>query len=233
VLAIYPRLPAVWASTAPHSQSVPGSAPPGPTPAPLADVPATQQQQQRQRRPRQRPSSGGRERSSRRGGHHHHGGTTPERGRRRGGGGGSAERRQSAGRRDRAGSGQRSRQRVSVGHPAAGQVSVAPEEASARHFHPLPSNLAEIYLCHTCSCHEILRTETPGQEMASPARHSGGHTEGGRGSLLGSGLGPSWPEGDDAQRRWRQQQQPPLRWDLVSGAPVRSPAPVPTAPGVH
>eukprot|EP01043_Picozoa_sp_COSAG02_P089219 COSAG02_NODE_26219_length_638_cov_0.834879_1_plen_112_part_00 len=23
--------------------------------------------------------------------------------------------------------------------------------------------MTEIYLCHTCSCHEILRTETPGQ----------------------------------------------------------------------
>jgi hypothetical protein len=33
----------------------------------------------------------------------------------------------------------------------------------ARHFHPLLSILTEIHLCHTCSCHEILRMESPGQ----------------------------------------------------------------------
>jgi hypothetical protein len=33
----------------------------------------------------------------------------------------------------------------------------------ARRFHSLLSILAEIYLCHTCHCHEILRMETPGQ----------------------------------------------------------------------
>eukprot|EP01047_Picozoa_sp_COSAG01_P021286 COSAG01_NODE_1232_length_11111_cov_24.710770_1_plen_242_part_10 len=32
-----------------------------------------------------------------------------------------------------------------------------------RRFHPLRSILAEIYLCHTSSCHEKLRTETPGR----------------------------------------------------------------------
>jgi uncharacterized membrane protein YgcG len=32
-----------------------------------------------------------------------------------------------------------------------------------RRFHPWLSILAEIYLCHTWSCHEILRMETPGQ----------------------------------------------------------------------
>jgi hypothetical protein len=26
--------------------------------------------------------------------------------------------------------------------------------------------VTEIYLCHTCSCHEILRMETPGQVLA-------------------------------------------------------------------
>eukprot|EP01047_Picozoa_sp_COSAG01_P023363 COSAG01_NODE_1412_length_10404_cov_48.915478_3_plen_91_part_00 len=26
--------------------------------------------------------------------------------------------------------------------------------------------MADIYLCHTCSCHEILRMETPGQALA-------------------------------------------------------------------
>jgi hypothetical protein len=35
----------------------------------------------------------------------------------------------------------------------------------ARRFHPLLSILTEIYLCHTCSCHEILRMETPGQDL--------------------------------------------------------------------
>jgi hypothetical protein len=30
-------------------------------------------------------------------------------------------------------------------------------------FHPFLSILTEIYQCHTCSCHEILRMETPGQ----------------------------------------------------------------------
>jgi hypothetical protein len=34
----------------------------------------------------------------------------------------------------------------------------------ARRFHPLQSILTEIYLCHTCSYHEILRMETPGQD---------------------------------------------------------------------
>jgi hypothetical protein len=32
----------------------------------------------------------------------------------------------------------------------------------ARRFHSLLSILTDIYLCHTCSCHEILRMETPG-----------------------------------------------------------------------
>jgi hypothetical protein len=33
----------------------------------------------------------------------------------------------------------------------------------ARRFHPWLSILTEIYLCHTCSCHDILRMDTPGQ----------------------------------------------------------------------
>jgi hypothetical protein len=41
----------------------------------------------------------------------------------------------------------------------------------ARPFHPWLSISAEIYLCHTCSCHEILRMETPGQV---PVRWGGG-----------------------------------------------------------
>ena len=39
---------------------------------------------------------------------------------------------------------------------------------SARRFHSLRSVLTEIYLCHTCSCHEILKMETPGQVCAAP-----------------------------------------------------------------
>jgi hypothetical protein len=38
--------------------------------------------------------------------------------------------------------------------------------AYARRFHSLLSILTEIYLCHTCFCHEILRMETPGQATA-------------------------------------------------------------------
>jgi hypothetical protein len=33
----------------------------------------------------------------------------------------------------------------------------------ARRFHPLRAILTEIHLCHTCSRHEILRMDTPGQ----------------------------------------------------------------------
>jgi hypothetical protein len=33
----------------------------------------------------------------------------------------------------------------------------------ARRSHPLLPIVTEIYLCHACSCHEILRMETPGQ----------------------------------------------------------------------
>jgi hypothetical protein len=36
----------------------------------------------------------------------------------------------------------------------------------ARRFQPLRSILTEIYICHTCSCHEILRADTPGQAAA-------------------------------------------------------------------
>jgi hypothetical protein len=39
---------------------------------------------------------------------------------------------------------------------------------SAGRFHPLRSVLTEIYLCHTCSCHERLRMETPGQVGRPP-----------------------------------------------------------------
>jgi hypothetical protein len=42
----------------------------------------------------------------------------------------------------------------------------------ARRFHSLLSILAEIYLCHTCSCQEILRMETPGQDQGT-AHHVG------------------------------------------------------------
>jgi hypothetical protein len=31
--------------------------------------------------------------------------------------------------------------------------------------------LTEIYLCHACSCQQILRTETAGQETLSALRH--------------------------------------------------------------
>jgi hypothetical protein len=34
----------------------------------------------------------------------------------------------------------------------------------ARRFHPLQSILTEICICHTCSCHAIVRMETPGQD---------------------------------------------------------------------
>jgi hypothetical protein len=46
----------------------------------------------------------------------------------------------------------------------------------ARRFHPLRSILTEIYRCHTCSCHEVLRMETPGQAAATrePPRGGGG-----------------------------------------------------------
>jgi hypothetical protein len=40
----------------------------------------------------------------------------------------------------------------------------------ARPFHPWLSILTDIYLCHTCSCHEILRMETPGQGGLPRAR---------------------------------------------------------------
>jgi hypothetical protein len=43
----------------------------------------------------------------------------------------------------------------------------------ARRFHPWRSTLTEIYLCHTCSCHEILRTETPGQVLSRAAMRDG------------------------------------------------------------
>jgi hypothetical protein len=39
--------------------------------------------------------------------------------------------------------------------------------AYAGRFHPWRSILTEIYLCHACSCHEILRMETPGQGRLS------------------------------------------------------------------
>jgi ABC-type phosphate transport system ATPase subunit len=51
--------------------------------------------------------------------------------------------------------------------------------AYARRFHSLLSTLTEIDLCHTCSCHEILRAETPGQ---APALHRDG-----RGSAVRAG----------------------------------------------
>jgi hypothetical protein len=44
---------------------------------------------------------------------------------------------------------------------------------SARRFRPLRSVLTEIYRCHTCPCHEILRVDTtPGQARGGrAARH--------------------------------------------------------------
>jgi hypothetical protein len=39
----------------------------------------------------------------------------------------------------------------------------------ARRFQPLRSILTEIYLCRTCSCHEILRVETPLDRAAARA----------------------------------------------------------------
>jgi hypothetical protein len=39
----------------------------------------------------------------------------------------------------------------------------------ARRFHPWRCILTEIYLYHTCSCHEILRMKTPGQGGAAGA----------------------------------------------------------------
>jgi hypothetical protein len=43
----------------------------------------------------------------------------------------------------------------------------------ARRFHPWLFILTEIYLCHTCSCHEILRVETPGQARGLAERVRG------------------------------------------------------------
>eukprot|EP01047_Picozoa_sp_COSAG01_P036868 COSAG01_NODE_2898_length_6893_cov_45.927878_7_plen_87_part_00 len=48
-------------------------------------------------------------------------------------------------------------------------LAVPRSSACAKRFHPLLSTLTEIYLCNTCSCHEILRVETPGQgDTAQP-----------------------------------------------------------------
>jgi hypothetical protein len=44
----------------------------------------------------------------------------------------------------------------------------------ARRFQPLRSILTEIYLCRTCSCHEILRVETPGQGGRASHPSAGG-----------------------------------------------------------
>jgi hypothetical protein len=66
----------------------------------------------------------------------------------------------------------KARHRVSGGGGGDGGGGVARRPASARRFYPLRSIWTEIYLCHTSSCHETLRMETPGQG-------------GGRGSLAG------------------------------------------------
>jgi hypothetical protein len=53
--------------------------------------------------------------------------------------------------------------RGSAARGSAGAARVGDGARRGRRFHPLRSILAEIYLCHTSSCHEILRTETPGR----------------------------------------------------------------------
>jgi hypothetical protein len=45
-----------------------------------------------------------------------------------------------------------------------------PHTPYARRFHPLLPIVTEIYLCHASSCHEILRMETPGQDVRARAR---------------------------------------------------------------
>jgi hypothetical protein len=62
-------------------------------------------------------------------------------------------------------------------------------DRSARRFHPLRSILTEIYLCHTCSCHEILRMETPGQAGQPPRLRVGRGT--GCAHRAGGGSDPS------------------------------------------
>eukprot|EP01047_Picozoa_sp_COSAG01_P025106 COSAG01_NODE_1573_length_9865_cov_132.568503_5_plen_103_part_00 len=64
-----------------------------------------------------------------------------------------------------------------------GLAAAGLQEAVSR---PFPSwnrsILAESHLCHACSCHEILRTETAGQDPEHPARvqaHEGRRMVGG------------------------------------------------------
>jgi hypothetical protein len=49
--------------------------------------------------------------------------------------------------------------------PGAGWRPPAPPPP--RSCHKMPSILTEIYRCHACSCQEILRVSTPGQELAA------------------------------------------------------------------
>jgi hypothetical protein len=52
--------------------------------------------------------------------------------------------------------------------PAGAMASGAQQKVSRPFSSWMRSILAEIYLCHACSAHEILRMETPGQGGTTP-----------------------------------------------------------------
>jgi hypothetical protein len=60
--------------------------------------------------------------------------------------------------------------------------SMAPDMRSGEPLRPFSSwnrpILTEIYLCHACSCQEILMLETPGQVLARPDRRAPSHAPG-------------------------------------------------------